>query len=300
MLKISLEALQVLDAIARRGSFGAAAEELHRSASTLSYTVGKLEKDLAIEVFDRSGHKAKLTPTGRALLEEGRQLLEGASSLERRVQGISGGWEAELAIACDELLGAPALYPLLKAFYAEGHPTRIRISSEVLSGGWDALIAGRAALAITQEGLAPAIGISVRPLGRMQMAFVCAPGHPLAKVREPLRLEQLRKHRRIAMADTSRALPARSAGFLDAEDTLTVTSMHAKIQAHIAGLGVGFVPRVRAAALLSSGLLVEKRVAESGHGPNLCAAWRTRESGAALKWFLERLESPDARRALTS
>ncbi|HUG71856.1 MAG TPA: LysR family transcriptional regulator, partial [Steroidobacteraceae bacterium] len=64
MLRISLEALQVLDAIARRGSFSAAGEELHRSASTLSYSIGKLEKDLGVQVFDRGGHRAKLTTAG--------------------------------------------------------------------------------------------------------------------------------------------------------------------------------------------------------------------------------------------
>lgn len=299
MLKISLDALQVLDAIERRGSFGAAAEELHRSASTLSYTISRLEEELRIKVFDRSGHRAKLTPAGIALLSEGRHLLDGAFALQRRVRGVAQGWEAELTIACDELVGAPALYPLLQEFYAEGHPTRIRITSEVLSGGWDALISGRAALAITQEGLAPAVGISVRSLGRMQMAFVCAPGHPLAKAREPLRLEQLRQHRRIATADTSRALPARSAGFLDALDTLTLATMQAKIEAHVAGLGVGFVPRVRVAALVSRGKLVEKRVAEPGQATHLCAAWRARDAGSALRWFLTRLENPDVRHALT-
>jgi DNA-binding transcriptional LysR family regulator len=299
MIKISIDALQVLDAIARRGSFGAAGEELHRAASTLSYTVQKLESDLGIQVFDRSGHRAVLTTAGRALLEEGRHLLDSAAALERRVRGLASGWEPELTIACDELVGPPALYPLLNAFYAESHPTRIRITSEVLSGGWDALVAGRAALSITQEGLAPAVGIATRSLGRVSMVFVCAPGHPLARVREPLRVEQIRRHRRVATADTSRNLPPRSAGILGAEDTLTVPSMHAKMEAHIAGLGVGFMPRSLAAAAIARGLLVEKRVAEPERSTNLCAAWRPREAGAALDWFVNRLEDPDVRRRLT-
>ncbi|HUG73381.1 MAG TPA: LysR substrate-binding domain-containing protein, partial [Steroidobacteraceae bacterium] len=236
---------------------------------------------------------------GQSLLDEGRQLLDAAGSLERRVRNVAKGWEAELTIACDELVGAPALYPLLKSFYAGGHPTRIRLSAEVLSGGWDALISGRAALAIAQEGLAPTIGISTRSLGRVQLAFVCAPGHPLARAREPLRLEQVRRHRRIATADTSRALAPRSAGFLDAEDTLTVASMQAKIEAQVAGLGVGFVPRALVAAFLAKGTLVEKRVAEARGGPHLCVAWRARETGRALRWFVEQLEDAEVRRSLT-
>ncbi|HEX6413615.1 MAG TPA: LysR family transcriptional regulator, partial [Burkholderiales bacterium] len=46
MLKLSLEGLQILDAISRRGSFAAAAEELFRVPSTITYAVQKLEEDL--------------------------------------------------------------------------------------------------------------------------------------------------------------------------------------------------------------------------------------------------------------
>jgi DNA-binding transcriptional LysR family regulator len=86
MLRISLDALQVLDAIARCGSFAAAGEVLHRTTSTMSYTVRKLEGDLGVKVFDRSGHRATLTEAGRLLLDEGRAILDAAQSVERRVR----------------------------------------------------------------------------------------------------------------------------------------------------------------------------------------------------------------------
>ena len=45
-MRISLEGLQVIDAIHRRGSFAGAAEELFRVPSTITYAVQKLEEDL--------------------------------------------------------------------------------------------------------------------------------------------------------------------------------------------------------------------------------------------------------------
>ena len=57
-MKLSLDGLLVLDAIARKGSFAAAAEELHRVPSAITYTVQKLEQDLGVTLFDRSGHRA--------------------------------------------------------------------------------------------------------------------------------------------------------------------------------------------------------------------------------------------------
>ena len=72
---LSLDALRVLDAIERRGSFQAAAEALHKVPSALSYTVQKLESDLGVVLFDRSRQRARLTAAGTLLLERGRKLL---------------------------------------------------------------------------------------------------------------------------------------------------------------------------------------------------------------------------------
>ncbi len=65
-----------MDAIDRRGSFAAAADELGRVPSALSYTMQKLEEELDVVLFDRSGHRTKFTNVGRMLLERGRVLLK--------------------------------------------------------------------------------------------------------------------------------------------------------------------------------------------------------------------------------
>ncbi len=101
-MRLSLDALLVLDSIARNGSFAAAAEELHRVPSAITYSIQKLEQDLAICLFDRSGHRAKLTAIGQALLEEGRQLLACASQLEQKMHSLASGWEPELRIAVSD------------------------------------------------------------------------------------------------------------------------------------------------------------------------------------------------------
>ena len=91
-MKLTLDALVVLDAIDRRGSFAAAAEELHRVPSAITYSVRQLEAGLGIEVFDRRGHRAVLTPAGRELLSEGRHLLRAAADLECRLRQVAKGW----------------------------------------------------------------------------------------------------------------------------------------------------------------------------------------------------------------
>src|SRR5205809_5280043 len=103
-MKLSLESLQVLDAIDRKGSFAGAADDLHRVPSAITYSVRQLEESLGVGLFDRTGHRAVLTEAGRELLSEGRRLLQAAADLECRVQQVAKGWESELRIAIDTII----------------------------------------------------------------------------------------------------------------------------------------------------------------------------------------------------
>ena len=75
-MALTLDALQTLDTIVRKGSFAAAAAALGKVPSALTYTVRKLEGDLDVLLFDRRGPRAQLTPAGRELLDEGHRVNE--------------------------------------------------------------------------------------------------------------------------------------------------------------------------------------------------------------------------------
>ncbi len=185
-MKITLDSLLVLDAIARKGSFAAAADELHRVPSAVSYTVQKLEQDLETDIFDRSGHRAVLTPSGKELLEQGRHLLAAAEEIEARVKRVAKGWETELRIAVDSLIPLDHLFPLLRRFYETNCGTRLRVHKEVLGGTWEALITNRADLIIGASGDSPSTAKFAHfPLGTIEMVFVAAPHHPLASAERP-------------------------------------------------------------------------------------------------------------------
>lgn len=289
-MRISLDALLVLDSISRNGSFAAAGEELHRVPSAITYTIQKLEQDLDIKLFDRSGHRARLTEAGEALLREGRHLLRAASDLEHRVRHVATGWETELRIAIDDLVPTERLFPLLKDFYREASGTRVRMTMEVLGGCWDALVSGRADLVIGAPGDAPPEGLlAVEPMGSFEFVFVVAPDHPLAALPDPLSAQDILAHRAISAADTSRSLPPRTSGLLDGQDALTVPTMRAKVAAQIAGLGAGYLPLLWAAPHVAAGRLVRKEVEGSKAVTHVYLAWHPRQTGRALKWFVERL-----------
>jgi DNA-binding transcriptional LysR family regulator len=296
--RLSLEALGVLDAIERMGSFAAAAAEMHRVPSALTYTMAKLEDDLGVKLFDRTSRRASLTPAGRELLDEGRTLLSLAAELERRVQQVSRGWEVELRIALDITLEAEALLPMVAEFDAEESGTRVRLSYEVLGGTWDAVQSGRADLAIGAAGEPVSqAGFSLRRMNPLPFLFAVAPGHPLASLDEPLQPAEIQRHRAVAVADTARSHPARSSGVLLGQDTLTVPDFAAKVAAQRAGLGVGYLPEPIAREEHEAGRLMIKKVTEPKLESFQYLAWKTANKGKALAWFLARL-SPGACNAL--
>ena len=185
----------MMDVIARTGSFAAAARELGKVPSALTYNVRQLEDALDVLLFDRrSGQAQMLTAAGEELLQEGRRLL--ASRWTRwptACKRVACGWETQLTIAVNDLMSRPTVFELCEHFFAlrtggpsrsgaeaarasrkaasrspssclsanhrqptSGPGTRLRLRTEVLAGTWEALLTGNADLAI-------GVGANTRP-----------------------------------------------------------------------------------------------------------------------------------------
>lgn len=289
-MRLSLDALETLDAIDEAGSFARAAERLHRVPSAITYTVNKLESDLGLLLFDRSGKRAQLTAAGRELLNQGRELLRSAEQLESRVKRIAQGWEPQLTIALDAILPIEQFFPLISEFDALVCGTRLRFLHELLDGTWDALIDRRADLAVAAPGEPPAgYGLSSVALGRVPFVYALAPFHPLASAPEPLSDRLIARYRAIVAADSSRRLPGRTLGLQPNQDTLIVPSLGAKLAAQIQGLGVGFLPACVISPAVASGQLVIREVESPRDDSVVKLGWRTGDEGRAAVWFRERI-----------
>ncbi len=298
-MKISLESLELLDAIEVRGSFSAAAVALHRVPSAVTHAIRRLEEDLGVTLFERQGRRSVMTAAGRTLLEEGRYLLQAAGDLECRVQRVATGWENEFRIAVEGAIDIVRLLPLIAEFDHQGSGTRLRFSHEVLGGCWDALASGRADLAIGAGGdPPPGGGFAMQSLGQIEFVFAVAPSHPLASHPEPLPMREISRYRGAVVADTSRQLLARSAGLLAGQQTLTVPHMAAKRAVQVAGLGVGHLPRPMAEAETAAGRLVIKKTEAGSPAAPIYVVWRTHQEGRALDWFRNALARPEVQQQL--
>lgn len=293
MFRISLDALLILDAIDRTGTFAGAGSELHKVPSTISYTVSKLEQDLGVMVFERQGPKVTLTSAGKELLREGRYLLRAAEDLEHRVRRVASGWETELAICMDSVFSPMALIEQVTEFYKVANLTRLRFAEETLSGSWEALLDRRVDLLIGAVGAGPSGGgYNAEIIGTTEFVFAVSPQHPLAAIDKPLGKAELYQFKAIAVSDTVRKMPPRTVGLLFGQDSLTLPNMRSKYEFQLAGVGFGFLPEPLARDAIEKGLLVEKQVEEPRQPEPHYLAWRSGEEGAGLKWWVDKMKAP--------
>ena len=297
-MKLTLEALQVLDAIEHKGSFAAAAASLHRVPSSVSYTVGKLEQDLGVTLFQKQGRKAVLTSAGRLLVEQGRDLLRAADRLAHNTRQAATGWEPRLRIAKDHSVADELLMHALDALYREVPDIDVSISEEVLGGTWEALLEGRADLLVGAVDAVPATkGIRRLPWCDLRFVFVAHKDHPICRETQPLTAEQLYGHRLVVVHDSSRNQPAISRGIIGQGNTLQVAGMQQKLRAQLAGLGVGTLPLYLVQPYLDSGDMVQLALQEPPTNGPCQLAWKTAHRGKALallvQYLLESAPAPD-------
>jgi DNA-binding transcriptional LysR family regulator len=309
------DALAMMDAIARAGSFAAAARELGKVPSALTYSVRQLEDALDVLLFDRRSGQAVLTAAGEELLREGRRLLAEMDAVANRVRRVSCGWETQLTVAADGVISRITLFELCEAFFAlrptedgAGPGTRLRLKTEVLSGTWEALLAGEADLAIGVGSAVttPPAGIELKPLGDIEFVFAVAPHHPLAAYDGPIPDDELLRHRAVAVADSARRHEPLTVNLLPGQDVFTVASVQAKVEAHLRCLGCGFLLEAIAREHIRAGRLVVKQTQRDNPRGRLHYAWRSGAApdpkkppqGLALGWWLQQLDSETTRRAL--
>lgn len=290
---LTIDALKALDAIDQRGSFAAAAESLYKVPSALTYTIKKLEQDMGVALFDRSKQRAVLTPAGRLVLEQGRDILMATDKLFDAVKQLDSGWERQIRIARDTIVEQTPVLSAIRAFTELDTNVDVNLSVEVLAGGWDALHSGRADIVIGASGELPKGLYHIHKIGTVQFVFAIAATHPLAQVDQVLDNDMLMPYPSVVVSDSSQFLPSRDAGLFASKQVIRVNSMSAKLQAQISGLGVGFLPLHLANKHIDSGELIVKSCAIPRPDQDIFLAWRKGQEGKALSWFVEHLCQQD-------
>ena len=280
----------MLDAIDSKGSFAAAAEVLFRVPSAVTYTVQKLEEDMGFAIFRREGRRSVITPAGRVLLEQGRELLQAAEQTVAAAHQVNSGWEPQITIALDTLWDINQFFPILKKFYQLNTGVQVNLIEEVMGGSLDAMIEGRADILVGgPPPVNPLQGLKFEKIAESNWVFVVAKDHPLLRLPQPIPQEAVRQYVSVVISDSSKASAIRPHRAFTQQAVLRVASMTQKISAQIQGVGVGFLPIHKIHQELAEGRLVIMDIEKDAPVTPQYCAWRTANKGRATRWFVEQI-----------
>ena len=286
----TLDQLQVFVAVAETGSFSAAARQLNRAQSVISYTIGNLEAQLQLSLLERSGSRQPvLTEAGRAILEDARRMISDLNSLRARSKALTQGLEGEVKLAVSAMVPDRLLVAVLRRFQDNFETVRLRLTvgspflvSRLLDqGAIDVGIGGSMEVstdAITSER----IGVSF-------LTPVAASDHRLARLGRRLSVADVRDEIQIVVADST--APSDGKDFnVFSRRTWRVSDMGTKKQLIAGGLGWGGVPLAMLRDELASGQIVRLDVdAYETLDYPIFAAWPAASPpGPAAKWLVER------------
>lgn len=236
--KISLEQWRTLHAVIDCGGFAQAADFLHRSQSSVSYTVSKLQDQLAIPILMIKGRKAHLTEDGKIILDYSRQLVEDASKLESLAAHLNSGWEAEITLVVDNVFPTDLLMQVLKRFKSVSKGTQIKFKEAVLSGIIETLHNNEADIVIANHVPPDYLGNLVT---EVEFIAVASPDHELHKTDKLLIQHDLIKYLQIIIKDSGSHKPVNE-GWQGANQRWTVSSFETAITMLKNNLGYCWLP----------------------------------------------------------
>jgi len=236
MTKVTLEQWKVLQTVVSEGSFAKAGLKLHKSQSSISYTIAKLQDMLGIKLLEQEGRKAVLTEQGTQILKLSQQVTRAAKNVENAAHNFESGYEKSLRLAIDEIFPPMLLMKILHQFSLNNIHTRIILNHGLLSGPSDLLLNGEAELAIISKIPEGYTGDKLLDSHFLPYAHIDSPLH-----QKNITLDDLNDERYI-IAQDSGTNKKRNEGWLGSEFHWKVSSMEMKIQCVAHGIGFSWLP----------------------------------------------------------
>ncbi|MDB5928456.1 MAG: LysR family transcriptional regulator [Polaromonas sp.] len=245
-MNFNLPDLRAFVAVAKLGSFRAAAEELHLSQPALSRRIEKLESALGVRLFHRTTRKVDMTTVGREFSHRANELL---ISLEQSLMGIrdvAAHVSGEVTVACIPSAVRYFLPGILKAYHERYPQILIRIIDQGANEVLTTLLRNEADFGLNYIGTQEP-ELEFEPILKEPFVVACRTEHPLAR-KKKVTWSDLAAYDYMSVTKDSgnRFLldlaltdnPTRPRWYCEAQHVSTLVSLVE------AGLGVAAVPRL--------------------------------------------------------
>jgi len=273
---VELRHLRYFVAVAEELHVGRAAARLHMSQPPLSQQIRALERELGLQLFDRSRRRIRLTPAGAALLREARRALAEADRFQESAARLRSGRLGQLRVG---FVGS-ALFSLvpeiLQAFRREVPEAGLVLHESTSPELVDDVAKRRLDVAFVR----PPVGSdAVRELllAREPLVAALPASNPVAAAPEPLDIAALRAEdfvlfpRSIGPGYLDAVLRACHAGGFVPMATHSATQIHTLVGLVASGLGVSLVPEAVQGMQLPG--VVYKPFAPPVHTIDLTLVW---------------------------
>ncbi|WP_367192919.1 LysR family transcriptional regulator [Amorphus sp. 3PC139-8] len=289
MYRPGLNDLEAVLAIARRGSFRAAAVDLGMSTTALSNAIGKLEKELGVRLFNRTTRSVSLTDAGRLFVDQIGPPLQDIRDAMNGVRSQQAMPSGTLRINTFATAAREILSPLVFEFLRRHPQVHVDLVTEgrlvdIVAEGFD--------LGVRSADLVPTDMIAI-PLGRPQRyAVVGSPGYFDVHDR-PRVPPDLLSHKCIRVRLPNGALyrwafrKGDQSAQIDVDGPITLDEASLARTAVLGGIGLGFFIEANVRAEIEAGTLI--RVLEDWTPPLAPLALYypgRRNPSAALKTFI--------------
>lgn len=189
---MELRQLEYFIAVASEMNFSRAAQRVHVVQSALSTSVSKLEKELGVELFDRSRQRIKLTPAGELFREHAKRVIDTARLATDSMSDYRGELTGTVDLGSLITFGSLDVPKVLGEFHRRHPLVRIRLRQSQ-TGSMTYLSAigdGSLDLALVSSPTRFPPRIDMTLLAEEPMLFVCRPDHRLAQ-RDRVRIAEL-------------------------------------------------------------------------------------------------------------
>jgi DNA-binding transcriptional LysR family regulator len=200
-MNVGLRQLRAFLAVARRGSFTRAAEDVALSQSAVSLSVRQLEDELGLKLLDRTTRQVQLTAIGSTLVATGSRLIDELDATLRELRDIGEQHRGRVVMACVPAV-ARSLMPKCVVYCANKWPSiSLSIDDSAASEVIRKVARGEVEFGIASGEIGSA-DLLVQPLMDDPFRLVCRRDDPLA-AKHSLRWTQLTGRRLVMLDNTS-------------------------------------------------------------------------------------------------
>jgi DNA-binding transcriptional LysR family regulator len=181
---LDVKRMSVLREVVNRGSFSAAADSMHLSQSAISQQVSTLEREVGLQLLERTSEGPKLTAAGEKLVAHADAVLARLDEAERELADIAGLEGGRLRLVSFPTASATLMtramsefrrrFPQIELQFAEGEPEEA--VPAIKRGDYDV------ALVFDFVAFPEDFGrdLDAELIFRDEMRIALPPGHPLA------------------------------------------------------------------------------------------------------------------------